>query len=226
MNALLVVGSPKGKKSTSQAIGGALLRRLAASGWKTSDTTVAAALSSPENLDRFGRDVEAADFILYAFPLYVDQLPTPVIRSLEFLAGRKNNPTGAPADRPAAPKLAIIVQCGFPETHQNNPAVEIMRKFAAAAGFRWAGALAAGMGGAVGNRSLDKPAGPVRNIVKALDLAAASLAAGNDIPEEASALFGKPMMPKFLYTFAANFGMKLQARKFGVKKSVYARPYA
>lgn len=215
MNALLIVGSPKGKKSASRAIGDALLHRLAASGWRTAETIVAAALDAPEKREEFGRAIEAADLVLYAFPLYVDQLPSPVIRSLEILAGRG-----------AGRKLGLIVQCGFPETHQNLPAVEIMGNFAAQAGFHWAGALAAGMGGAVGNRSLEKPAGPVRHIVKALDMAAASLASGGDIPEEAAALFGKPMMPKFLYTLAANFGMKMQARKRKVGKRVYDRPYA
>ncbi len=216
MNALLIVGSPKGKAGTSYSH-----RRLAAapSGRRR--------LGDRGN-NRRGRPVlpgktrepsagpwTAADLVIYSFPLYVDQLPAPVILSLPLLAGRASGR-----------KLAVIVQCGFPETHQNTPAVDIMRKFALESGFHWAGALAAGMGGAVGNRSLDKPSGPVRNMGKALDLAAASLASGGDIPEEASALFGKPMMPKFLYTLAANFGMKMLARKHKVKKRVYDRPYA
>jgi len=215
MNALLVIGSPKGKAGTSYAVGGSLLRRLSAAGWETAETTVAAALSSPEKQEDFGRAMAAADLVLYSFPLYVDQLPMPVISSLPLLA-----------ERAVGRKLAVIVQSGFPETHQNQPAVDIMRKFAVESGFHWAGALAAGMGGAVGNRSLDKPSGPVKNMVRALDLAAASLAAGGDIPEEASVLFGKPMMPKFLYTVAANFGMKMLARKHKVMKRVYDRPYA
>ena len=64
------------------------------------------------------------------------------------------------------------------------------------AGFIWAGALALGMGGAVGGKPLDKAGGMVRNVVKALDAATASLAAGGLIPEEATALAGKPMMAR------------------------------
>ncbi|MBN2206784.1 MAG: hypothetical protein JW742_05220, partial [Candidatus Aminicenantes bacterium] len=59
-----------------------------------------------------------------------------------------------------------------------------------------------------------------------LDLAAASLAAGGDIPDEAAALIGKPLMARWLYFLAANYGMKSQARKHGVGKRVYDRPYA
>jgi len=107
-----------------------------------------------------------------------------------------------------------------------RPAVDIVRIFAGKAGFHWAGALAMGMGGAVGGRPLEKAGGLLRNVVKALDLAAASLASGKDIPENASALMGKPLMARGLYTLAANLGMKNEARKHGVKKRIYDRPYA
>ncbi|MBN1938215.1 MAG: hypothetical protein JW843_01415 [Candidatus Aminicenantes bacterium] len=216
MNALLIIGSPKGKTGTSYALGGALLARLAAAGWETAVMTAATALSSLEKQEDFGRAADRADLILFSFPLYVDQLPAPVIRSIEVLAGRqaaKNQ------------KIAAVIQCGFPETHQNQPAVDIMRIFAQKTGRGWAGALAMGMGGAVGRRPLDKAKGIQKNTVKALDLAAASLASGGDIPEEASVLFAKPLMPKALYFAAANFGMKIQARQHGAGKRVYDRPY-
>jgi len=216
MNALLVIGSPKGKAGTSYAIGNALLRRLAAAGWETGVMTAATSLSSPEKREDLGRAADAADIILFSFPLYVDQLPAPLILSLEFIAEHVK----------PGQKIAAIVQSGFPETHQNQPAVDIMRKFAGESGFHWAGALAMGMGGAVSGRSLGKGGGMLRNVIKALDLAAASLVSGGDIPEEASLLFGKPLMPKALYLFGGNFGMKTQARKHGVGRRVYDRPYA
>jgi hypothetical protein len=118
-----------------------------------------------------------------------------------------------------------IVQCGFPETMQNQPALDIMREFAAKAGYDWAGGLATGMGGAVGGKPLEKAGGMAKNIIKAFDLAAASILAGGIIPEKAVTLMGKPLMPRWLYLLAANFGMKSQARKHGAAKSLYARPY-
>ena len=63
--------------------------------------------------------------------------------------------------RPAAAQaLVAVVNCGFPETAHCRPAAEIVRIFAAQAGFRFLGCLATGMGGAVGNRDLAKPAAP------------------------------------------------------------------
>jgi hypothetical protein len=116
------------------------------------------------------------------------------------------------------------VQCGFPETLK-RPAVAIMRQFSRETSFQWAGALALGMGGAVGGRSLDKAGGMLRNVVRALDMAAASLLAGSSVPAEAEALLAKPLMPKRLYHLAANWGFRSQLRKHGARKRTFDRPY-
>lgn len=219
MRALLVVGSPRGKASTSQALGSRLLRRLEAYGLEIEETTVAAVLGSSEARHALYRAADAADIVIVAFPLYVDQLPAPLIQTLELLADRRRGAMGAtPWPGPLAQRLVAVVQCGFPETHQNRPAVDIMRRYAKEAGFRWAGALALGMGGAVGRRLPDKPRGMLRNVVKALDLAAASLAAGGDVPENATGLMAEPLMPCWFYVLAANWGFRSRMRKAGARK--------
>lgn len=224
--ALLLVGSPKGKAGTSRSIGISLLRRLDAGGMATEEMAVATALRSAEGRQRLLAAVDGADLFVVSFPLYVDQLPAPLIETLELIAERgKGAAAASPGTEPRARRLAVIVQCGFPESFQNQPAVDTMKRFARETGFIWAGALAMGMGGAVGGRSLEKAGGIVRNVVKALDAAAASLAAGGLIPEEATAFAGKPMMPRWFYLAAANFGMKSLARKHGVGKRMFDRPY-
>jgi putative NADPH-quinone reductase len=224
--ALLLVGSPKGKNSTSRSIGSHLLRKLEAAGVGTEEMTVLTALLSTENQHSLHKAVDAADLILIAFPLYVDQLPAPLIQTLELIAERrKGRPGVSPYAGPLVQKLAVIVQCGFPETIHNQPAVDIMRQFAREAGFEWAGALAMGMGGAVGGKRLEKAGGMVRKVVKALDMAAAPLAHGGNIPEEASRLMARQLMPRWLYVLAANWGFRREIRKHGSRKQVHARPY-
>lgn len=225
--ALLLVGSPKGKNSTSRSIGSHLLRKLEAGGMEVEEMTVSAALQTTENQHRMHKAVDAADLVVIAFPLYVDQLPAPLIQTLELIAERrKGTLVASPWAGPLVQKLAVIVQCGFPETRQNQPAADIMRQFAREAGFSWAGALAMGMGGAVGGNRLEKPGGMVRKVVKALGMAAASLAGGGDIPEEASRLMARPLMSRWLYVLAANWGFRREIRKQGSRKQVHARPYA
>jgi len=217
--ALLLVGSPKGKASASFAIGSYLFRKLAAGGIATEEMTVAEALRSPDGRARFLEAMDSAPLIVVSFPLYVDQLPSPLIEALGHVAERRKGklPTGQ--------MIAAVVQCGFPESHQNRPALDIMRRFAAEAGYTWVGGLAMGMGGAMGRKPLEKAGGMARNAVKALDLAASALLAGKAIPKEAVALMGKPLMPKWLYLVAANYGMKSEAKKHGARKAMYAAPY-
>ncbi len=224
--AVLLIGSPKGRKSTSHAIGRALLERLEAGGMEAETFTAVESLRSTENLHRMHRAMDAADLVVVSFPLYVDQLPAPLVQVLELVAERrKGGPGVSPAAGPRDQKLLTIVQCGFPETHQNQPAVDILRRFANETAFRWAGALAMGMGGAVAGKPLDKAGGMVRNTVKALDLAAAALLRNEDIPPEAQEMMGKPLMARWLYLVMANFGMKRSLRRHGVKEQAYARPY-
>ncbi len=220
LKALLFIGSPKGLKSTSYSLGSYLLKKLEAGGMATNALIVGAALHSAKSLVAMHEAVGAADLIIFSFPLYVDQLPAPLIEALEHIAEeRKAHPPAKPQ------KIMAIVQCGFPETHQNQPACEIFRQFAKEAGFEWAGALAMGMGGAVGGRPLIKAGGMVRNAVKALDLAAAPLIGGGHVPQEAVDLMAKPTVPKWLYLLFGNWGMKSQAKKHGARKLVYRKPY-
>jgi NAD(P)H-dependent FMN reductase len=227
MKALLIVGSPKGKRSVSHALGSALLARLAAGGAETEEALVADALRSPEERHRLCRLADEADIVIVSFPLYVDQLPAPLIQTLELLADRRRGAHGAtPWPGPLIQRLVAVVQCGFWENHQNRTAVAVMRQFARETGFGWAGALTMGAGGALAGRSLDKTGGMARNAVKALDLAAASLTAGGGVPEEAAALMAKPLMARWIYHLAANWGFKRLIRKHGARKKACDRPYA
>ncbi len=227
MKALLVVGSPKGKRGVSYALGNALLARLAAGGAETGEALVADAFRSSEERHRLYRLADEADVVIVSFPLYVDQLPAPLIQALELIADRRRGAQGAtPWPGPLVQRLIAIVQCGFWEDHQNRTAVAVMRQFARETGFAWAGALTMGAGGALAGRSLDKAGGMARNVVRAFDLAAASLAAGGTVPEEAAALMAKPLMARWLYHLAANWGFKRLLKKHGVRKKAYDRPYA
>ncbi len=218
--ALLLAGSPKGLKGTSHELGRYLLGKLEAGGCPTETLTVTGALRSEESSAALLEAVDAADLVIVSFPLYVDQLPAPLIAGLELIAERRR---GRPVGKPA--KIMAIVQCGFPESHQNLPAVDIMRRFAKETGFSWAGALYMGMGGAVGGRTLEKAGGMVRNTIKALDMTAASLLRGGGVPDDAAALMAKPIIPQWLYLIMANWGMKHEAKKKGAKKTITARPY-
>jgi hypothetical protein len=224
--AVLLIGSPRGANSASRSLGTRLLDGLGSRGWDVQTHSIYAAFDAPGQEAALLEAALSADLLLFSFPLYVDQLPAPVIRTLDRLAEAHRGRAAA-----SKPRLAALVQCGFPETHQNAFALDVMRRFAETEGFDWAGGLALGMGGAASGRPLpEKPAGLLRNVLLALDRAAAALAAGGRIPDEVTALLAKPMMPKKFYFLAANWGWRRQARKNARKSAkpvdLKAKPYA
>jgi hypothetical protein len=219
--AVLLVGSPRGEKSASRALGKRLLSGIAERGAAVEIHSIYGAWASEAKMAALLDAVDAAGLVVFAFPLYVDHLPALVVRLCERIAARRRWRTPA-----ARPRLAAVVQCGFPETSQNQPAIDIMRRFAELAGFEWAGGLAMGMGGAVEGRLADKPSGMLRHVIKGLDLAAAALAEGNPIPAQAVEAFGKSLMPTRFYFAVANLNWKRTARKSGRGIDLYARPYA
>jgi NAD(P)H-dependent FMN reductase len=224
--AVMVIGSPRLEKSTSKRLGDRLVAGLEARGIAVETHFTHKAIESEARAEALFAAADAADIVFFAFPLYVDHLPAPVVWACEAIAARRRGrPVGI-----RRPLLAALIQCGFPELHQNKPAVDVMRRFAGEAGFAWAGGLAMGMGGAANRPLPAKPSGMLRNMVSALDAAAADLAEGRPIAPETIVRAGQKVMPYRLYSLAANFGFRLQvrknARKLGKKIDACDRPFA
>jgi hypothetical protein len=218
---LLLVGSPRGMASTSNSLGDHLLSLLEERGMAIKKLLLYPALANEGKMAELLAAIDACSLLVVAFPLYVDHLPAPLIYLLPQVGDRRSGRQGD--DRQS---LAALVQCGFPETVHCRPAGDIMGIFASQAGFRFLGCLAFGMGGAIGSRPLAKAGGMARRQVKAMSEAAAFLAEGSEIPAEIIALMGRPMMPRWFYNFAADWGWKRTAKKHGCSRSLRDRPCA
>jgi NAD(P)H-dependent FMN reductase len=226
--ALLLIGSPKPKESSSGSLGAYLFEELETRGVKTQTIKLVKALRSDEATAQLRAAVTASDLIVLSFPLYVDSLPAPTILALERISAwaEEAGPQACGAPGGHRPAFVAICQSGFPEVVQNEVAVEICRNFAAAAGFEWAGGLILAAGGMVSGQPLRKVKGMMRSAVVALDLTAGALAAGDPVPEEAVALMAKPAFPRVAYRFMANWGWRSQLKKSGDGSPLDARPYA
>lgn len=218
--AVLLVGSPRARKSTSASLGGYLMEQLAARGIATQTVQIYTTFNSPERTRAALETLDAADLVVLAFPLYVDSLPAPVIAALEKIAAHR-------AGSATLQRFAAIANCGFPEAAHNATALSICSEFARQTGSAWAGGLALGGGeGLVHGAPLDELDGRAILIRKALGLAAAALAEGRPIPHEAHDLMAKPVIPGWLYQFAGDYGWKQQAKRYGMENSIKRRPYA
>lgn len=218
--ALLLVGSPKGPGSTSDSIGTYLVDRLRVGSFDTEKFRIHPSIRSDKGRENLISAIDECDVLILAFPLYVDSLPSPVIRAMEFVARHRNS-----AKQFKRQGFLAISNSGFPEAHHNKTALAICRRFALESGFEWLGGLALGGGQAVDGRPLGKLGGMARNIRKSLDLTASALIEGRPIPEEAVSFMAKPITPVWMYTWFGELRWKRQARKHGVKNRLYDRPY-
>ena len=222
--ALLLVGSPHGRKSTSQALGGYLLEQLNASGLQTETIQLYPALGSRERAQSLLKAVASNDLIVLAFPLYVDSLPGPITRALELISAQRT--TVQLANEAERPAFVAVVNSGFPEAEQNRTALAICAQFAQASGFTWAGGLALGGGSSVVNGTpLDQLGWRGNSIRASLELTAGSLASGNPTPDEAVRLMAKRRIPKWMFLLMSPISWLMKAKKYGTVHTLWRQPY-
>jgi multimeric flavodoxin WrbA len=219
--ALLLVGSPKTRKSASYALGSYLYEQLAASGLETETIFIHTSLGSAARRRALLDAVRAADLVTLAFPLYVDSFPAPVIDALEQIAADRAE------NRPAkAQRFVALANSGFPEVAHSEPALAAAGVFARQTGFEWAGSLALGGGGVVGgDRTLVEMGGRTAGIRQGLDLAAAALAAGEPVPPEAAKRLARPVIPHWLYRQMGEMGWRQLSKEYETEGRLDVRPY-
>ena len=130
-----------------------------------------------------------------------------------------------------------IANSGFPETHQNAVALAICEEFAAQSGITWCGALALGGGGMIGGqplRATKRSGPPVNHILQALDLTAAALSEGLQVPARAAELMARnpvPLIPfplwRWIFMRFGGKGFEQQAARNGIPRDrLLDQPYA
>ena len=218
--ALLLIGSPKPASSTSEAIGDYLLDKLRQHDIEGEKTKLIQILKHEDGIHKLIASINNCDILILSCPLYVDSAPAIVIKAMELISKERKS-----REYIKRPRMLAICNSGFPEAHQNHTALEIYRHFANESGFEWVGGLALGGGGAIDSRPLTSLGGMARNIIKSLDLTASAITDGKHIPEEATKLMAKPIVPHWLYFLIGQIGWKIQAKKYGAHKKLNDRPY-
>jgi len=218
--ALLLVGSPKTRKSTSNSLGGYLFEQLSAQSIQTEVIYPHTVLRSTAKMQALLDAVDAADLVTLAFPLYVDTLPAPVIETLERIAAHRQG-----RDPSHRQLFTAIANCGFPEAHHCSTALAICETFARQAGFEWAGSLALGAGEMIDGAGLGEAGGKTIGIRKSLELAASALVQGQSIPKEAQDILGKPVVPHSVYRLTGRLRWLFRAKRYGTLRQLKRQPY-
>jgi multimeric flavodoxin WrbA len=218
--ALLLIGSPKPGKSASRTFAEAMGSRLEVRGCETSVARVVPSFRDDARLAELLAEIAAADLVVLSFPVYVDSLPAPLLRLLESWAATIADGSMPPRRR----HLTVLTQCGFPESSHCAVAIETCRLFAEKTGVVWAGSLAFGMGGSIEGGSVERS--PLSGRLASLDAAANALAAGQPIPEAATAVFARPLAPAWTYPLLGGWGWSRQAKKRGCSEPLTLKRYA
>ena len=206
----MVCASPKARASTSAA----LLRMLCGHLTKTQVTELFWSNDklTEEELEGLG----GCRTLVLAFPLYVDCLPSHLLRCLEQL---RQSAADGRARLPQ--RVYAIVNNGFYEATQNIPAIEVIRLWCRRVGITFAGGLAVGCGGMVA--SVYRAAG-ANGPLKRIDAQLGRLAENIEGTQNGGAGYrqGKivtvqPDFPRILYKMMAEAGWRDAARKNGIK---------
>lgn len=159
--------------------------------------------------DELLKTLSLAKEIVLAMPLYVDGIPSHVIRIMEKLAKLDHN---------GAKNIYVITNMGFFESKQTTNLLQMMKNWCNEIGYNYCGALAIGAGEMVGPlmRKIPLDKGPVKDAGTALLRMAGCI--DSNVPFE-DYYTGSNGFPRFIYLMMANRGWVRQIEANGLKKS-------
>lgn len=205
---LLINASMRSENGNSAKLARKLCARLAA------EAETAALKEYRERPDELLRRMAEASAVVLCMPLYVDGLPSQLIRFLE---------TAEREYRGGAKQIYVLANMGLYESGQLVNLFEAVRQWCGRMGFSYCGGLGVSAGELVGvlMQRLPFAHGPTRKIAEGMDALAAAINAG----AAAGDIYAEPWaFPRSLYILIANTSWNRSARKNGLRpKELYRR---
>lgn len=203
MKITMINGSPKQKDSASGAILSMLREYF---GQEVTEYS----WNKMQAEERELQELVESDAIVIAFPLYIDSIPSHLLRCLiqveEYThLHQKQKET----------RVYVIVNNGFFQGKQNVPAIEVMEHWAGRCGFLFGQAIGIGGGGMINSiKSIPDGHGPKKNITLALN------ELGKNIMERKTGKIHvfEPNYPALAYKWQAEYGWRMMAKKNGLKR--------
>lgn len=203
MKIALINGSPKFKRSAS----GIILNSIKA---KLQDDNIIEDYSFRTN--EINNDdleqISKSNVILFIFPLYVDGIPSHLLRCLYQMEKHfsliKNNDL----------HVYTIVNAGFYEGKQAAVAIEMMKNWAEKANLKWGQGIGIGGGGMLSmiSNSADNK-GPMKDVHIALTALATNILGLKTAYE----IYTSPGIPRIVYKIGGEMGWRQSAKKNGLK---------
>lgn len=150
-------------------------------------------------------EVMLCDKLIFSFPLYVDGIPSHLLKYMECIANMENT---------ARHKVYCIINCGFYEGEQACVAAEMMKNFCRQCGFEYCGAMGIGSGGMI-PYILHMPLniGVKKKLNSAIDMAGNAVMKGEHFRDKYISMG----LSRKLYKFIAEKAFRVNARRNGVR---------
>ena len=158
--------------------------------------------------------LDEAEVLVLCVPLYVDGLPSQVIRFMEMAEERYGG---------ASKKVYVLANMGLYETRQLINLFSTVRQWCRRMGFEYAGGLGVSAGELIGTimQSLPFAGWPTGTVARGMDRLAAAIDSGGDIRTLCA---GPWLFPRSLYIWIANTNWRRLAKKNGIRpKDLYRR---
>lgn len=198
MDIILLDGSPKSKGSTSECILKAVEERL-------SGNKIEWCNARKYDIKSLSEMIINSKVLVIIFPLYVDGIPSHLLRLLEELQT-------VLMDEEKDVMVYVIVNNGFYEAKQNKLALEMMRLWTEKSGLKWGAGMGIGAGAMMQAAPIGK--GPLTSIGKVLY----GFTENIQKKKSESDVFAEPNFPRFLYKGMAHIGWRRQAKGNGISR--------
>ena len=203
MKIAMINGSPKVKESNSQYLLSEL-NKLIENNNEVVQFNIKKGLSDEEF-----EQIYSCKRIVFAFPIYVDELPSHLLSVLvelqEQFNSRKNKDI----------MVYAMSNCGFYEGEQNELAIEIVKNWCKRCNLTFGQGLGMGAGEMMGKiKNVPIGHGPKKNLGKGLNLFAENIQEGN----EEENIYISPNFPRFAFKLCATYFWNCMGKENGLKR--------
>ncbi|MHA6528833.1 hypothetical protein [Paenibacillus sp. BAC0078] len=190
MKISLINGSPKGGPSNS----GFLLEKLKPLISEDNELSFYRVNAKQLKYEQY-REINNADVMVLAFPLYFDAIPSHLLRMMVELENYRQNEQGNP-------NLIVyaLINNGFYEGHQCTIAVDIVSNWCIRCSFRFGMAVGHGAGEML-NIKVPLGKGPLKNLGTAMTQLSTAILTQSS----AKSLFIQPNFPRILWRLSATY---------------------
>ncbi|WP_326908008.1 hypothetical protein [Sedimentibacter sp. MB31-C6] len=152
--------------------------------------------------------ISKCNVILFTFPLYVDGIPSHLLRCLyqmeKYFSSNKNNDI----------YVYTIVNIGFYEGKQAAIAIEMMKNWAEKAKLKWSQGIGIGGGGMM---SMISNSTDIKGTMKDVHIALTHLAKNVLACKTADEIYTSPGIPRIVYKIGGEIGWRKSVKKKGLK---------